>query len=501
MIKIFGQTDRSFLSNGDVVVQPIRAKVRKEDNGSFYLDLETGTEYSDYLVEGRIVVANTPQGDQAFRINNVSKTRSRIETKAYHVFYDSEDYLIRSAYVSGQTGSGALYVLNNATDSTSPFSVSSDVTHIDSQEFELISLHDAIMAVVEKWGGHLVRDNWNISLQSQIGQDNGVTVRYRKNLKEITSEENWDDVVTKLLPVGNEGLQLPEVYVYAPISYALPYTKTVSFTQDVPEDPYKDEYGDLDEEAYRQACIADLRSQAYQYVNENCRPKVNYTLRANLDRITDIGDTVEVIDERLGLDLLTNVVAYEYDCILKKYTEIEFGNFHRTLSGLLTSIGASTDKKIIEAAAVFNSQIQSATSALSKSVITRTLGADITNLTQDTYLAVNLNQSTTYGDKLSTTSGGGIRIGAGVSKIMVSGKVSYDNVQTDGVRRAAIAKNSNSDILASSAAQLVNGQEANISLNTILVDVSEGDVIYLMYNSPDSDDVIMRGTSMTVETV
>ena len=95
MIKLFGQTDKSFLSNGDIVLHPFRAKVHKEDNGDFYLDLETGLEYVDSLVEGNIIVANTPQGDQAFRITNPVKTKSKISVKAYHVFYDSKNYLMR----------------------------------------------------------------------------------------------------------------------------------------------------------------------------------------------------------------------------------------------------------------------------------------------------------------------------------------------------------------------------------------------------------------------
>ena len=46
---------------------------------------------------------------------------------------------------------------------------------------------------------------------SSIGQDNGVTVRYAKNLKTITCETNWDNVVTKLLPVGKDGFLLNSI--------------------------------------------------------------------------------------------------------------------------------------------------------------------------------------------------------------------------------------------------------------------------------------------------
>lgn len=37
MIKLFNTTDKIFSSNGDKTILPLRAKVHKEDNGSFYL--------------------------------------------------------------------------------------------------------------------------------------------------------------------------------------------------------------------------------------------------------------------------------------------------------------------------------------------------------------------------------------------------------------------------------------------------------------------------------
>lgn len=74
MIKLFNSTDTLFLSNGDKVITPIRAKVHKKDNGSFYLSLETNLDYINDLIEGNVTVANTPQGDQAFRIRNIYTT-------------------------------------------------------------------------------------------------------------------------------------------------------------------------------------------------------------------------------------------------------------------------------------------------------------------------------------------------------------------------------------------------------------------------------------------
>lgn len=348
MIKIFGQGDKNFISNGDIIIKPLKAKVKKADNGDYYLNLETGLEYVDYLAKGNIVVANTPQGDQPFRISNPQKTKSKITTRAYHAFYDSKNYLIADSYVVDKNCNDALDHLNSATDNPSPFVTLSDITTIASYRCVRKSLYEAIQTVLERWGGHLVRDGFNIEIRSAIGKDNGVTVRYKKNLKDITCEENWDNVVTKLLPVGKDGILLnalddtADLYVYSEMQYAIPYTKTVSFSQDdILEEYYQDSEGNVDTEAYQQALVDDLRLQAQNYVDKNSVPQVNYTLKANLEKITDIGDTVEVIDDRLGINLLTNVISYEYDCILDKYTEVEFGNFQQTLSGIIGNISVS----------------------------------------------------------------------------------------------------------------------------------------------------------------
>ena len=369
MIRVFGQTDTSFLSNGDCVLSPLKAKVHKQDNGDYYLDLETGLEYVDYFVEGNIVVANTPTGDQAFRIGNVTKTKSKIVSRCYHVFYDSENYLIADSYVVDKNCNDALDHLNSATEPQSEFTTISDVATVDSFRCVRQSLYEAIQTVLERWGGHLVRDNFNRGIRATIGQDNGIVVQYKKNLKDITCQENWDGVVTKLLPVGKDGLLLnaidpdADIYVTSATQYDLPYTKTVSFTQD---DINKDDYES--EEAYTQALVSDLMMQALEYVEANSVPQVNYTLKANLEKVTDIGDVVEVIDDRLGVNMMTNVIGFEYDCIFGQYTEVEFGNFTNTLSDLVGNITASVDKNVAEqiqdATSQVNQQLQEATDTI-----------------------------------------------------------------------------------------------------------------------------------------
>lgn len=343
MIRLFGITDTTFASNGDMIIEPLEANVHKEDNGSFYLSLVCGLEYVDELTEGRIVVCPTPQGDQPFRIHNVTATRKKVTCQCRHVFYDSENFLIADSYVVDRDANDALDHLNDATEPTSPFTTVSNVGVQNSYRCVRKSLYEAVEEVIARWGGHLTRDGWEIGLYESIGADNGVTVEYAKNLRDITVRYDWSDVVTKLMPEGFDGLMLPEVYLVSETQYDVPYTKCVVFDQNVDREAYLDEDGVLDEDAYHEALVEDLRQQATLYLAENCVPRVNYTLAADLDRITDIGDTVQVNDQRLGISLLTNVISYDYNPILGKYIQVEFGNFQKSLTGLMTTIATNTE--------------------------------------------------------------------------------------------------------------------------------------------------------------
>ena len=344
MIKIFGKTDKTFTSNGDIVVVPAKAKVTKKDNGDYYLTLEAGLEYIDYFVEGNVVVANTPTGDQAFRMDNVVKGRRKVSSKCLHVFYDARNYLIPYVNISSLSCASALTALNGNTVPLSEFTTASDVSGAHDYECVRKSLYDAIKDVLDIYGGHLVRDNFYIGVKASIGTDNGIIVQYKKNLKDISVTENWNSVVTKLLPTGKDGIMLnavdpsASIYVESSTQYDLPYVKTVSFSQDINQEDYPTE------SAYQAALVADLQAQAQAYVDENCLPQINYSLKANLEKVTDIGDIIEVRDERLGVNITTSVIGFEYDCIAEKYIQVEFGNFAQTLSGFANTITQNTEK-------------------------------------------------------------------------------------------------------------------------------------------------------------
>lgn len=340
MLRVFAPSDTDFTSNGDVVIKATLAVVHKVDNGDFYLDLQCGLEYIEYIKPRNIIVANTPQGAQAFRIKTVETTRTKITAKAYHLFYDSENYLIADSYVVNKNCNDALDHLNAATDTVSPFTTLSDVTTINSFRCVRQSLYEAVQTVLERWGGHLVRDNYSLQIRDSIGADNGVTVQYRKNLKDISVTYDWSNVCTKLLPVGKDGFLID--YVYSEQQYDQPFTKTVSFEQEINQEDY------ADEDQYHTALRDDLRAQAEKYLEVSQYPAINYTLSANMDKITDIGDTVVVYDERLDVNITTHVLSFDYDCILERYNQVEFGTAQATLSDLMSTISSDINSSIVE---------------------------------------------------------------------------------------------------------------------------------------------------------
>lgn len=356
MIKVFNADEKLFTNNGEKILHPIKAIILKEDNGDYELELETRIEDKDYIVNDKIIVCDTPWGEQGFRVYNPQKKSNKITCTCKHLFYDTASYLIQDAYVVDKSCNDALDHLNKACDVITPFTTLSNIQDINSYRCVRKSFEEAISTVLERWGGHLVRDNFNISILREIGQDNGVTLRYGKNIQDITVKEDWSKVVTKLLPVGKDGLLLNETYIttsdlntgdeHYGLQYDKPYTKTVSFTQEIDEEEYKDEDGELDEEAYKNALLQDLRTQAIAYVQQNCIPKINYTLKANVEKITDVGDTIEVYDERLGINLMTSVISVKYDCIQGRYTEVNFGNFSSKLKNLMTETTSVAKQEI-----------------------------------------------------------------------------------------------------------------------------------------------------------
>lgn len=335
MISVYESNEKIFNHNGLKVLHPRKCDIFKEDNGDYYIELEDTIDNIDYYQANMIIKCPTPfpEGKQLFRIINPEIKNNYIYVKAKHVYFDASNYIILDNYIVDKNCNYALEHLNSNTDKLSPFTTTSNINTLSTYRCVRKSLEEAINIVIERWGGHLVRNNFNISIFDEIGVDRGVQIKYSKNLKELKVNENWDDVVTKLLPVGKDGLLLPEKYITLEEQlYDIPFTKVISFEQELERDDYSSD------EEYTNALTTDLRNKATVYLEDNKLPKVNYSLSANLDYITDVGDTVYLEHPKIKLALKINVISVKYDVIAQRFKNIEFGNFKNSLKSLIQNV-------------------------------------------------------------------------------------------------------------------------------------------------------------------
>ncbi len=334
MIKLFGKNDTVFnTSNGDMILDAFKANVTKGIwvSKEYYLDIEVPISFISNFVQDRIVVVPTMWGEQAFRIGNVTKKGDRLQSRAYHVSYDSLNYVLIDVYPRKKNGLGVLQWLLDRTDDENPFTCESDILNKHSARYVNKSLFEALIDIEKVWNGHLIADNYKLSLLDSIGKDNGASFRYGVNIQDIQSNEDWSNVCTKLYATGYDGAKIAPLI--ATTTYEKNYNKVVEFS------PSADV--DLSSTA---AIIEDLQAQAQAYIDVNQFPKINYSLKTYIDNVFDIGDKVLVNHEPLKIDIDAEVYSLTYNVLSKSFTAASFGNYKENVKGLFTSIQAQMEQ-------------------------------------------------------------------------------------------------------------------------------------------------------------
>ena len=264
--------------------------------------------------------------------------------KAWHLFYDTENYIIKDSYAMGKNCNDALAHFNDSTDVPTPFTTLSDVATICNTRAVRKTLYEVFELLVsaDRHGGHWYRDNWTIGIKERCGEDRGVVLAVGKNITEMQIAEDWDGVCTKILPYTTDSdvaILLDDTYVeWGEQLYDIPYTKVVKFDNELDKEAF------ATTEEYTAATKNWLMGKAENYLREYHLPKVNYKVSANIDNVSDVGDTIHVKHPKCKVNILTDVISVKYDAIRKKYTSIEFGNFKSELKNFSQTITAEANK-------------------------------------------------------------------------------------------------------------------------------------------------------------
>lgn len=368
MIKVYDSNEKLFATNGIKILHPLKSEVTKIDNGDYYAELKDKIENLEYYQKGMIIRIPTPWGVQGFRCDNPVIKNNKIDCKAWHLSYDSENYLIADSYAVDKNCNDALDHFNSNTDIVSPFKTISDITTILSTRAVRKSLFEVYEWLVsaDKYSGHWYRDNWTLGIKATIGEDRGVVIAYNKNLNDIKVSENWENVCTKILPYttdGDNSVTLDNTYIELEEKlYDIPYSKVVEFPNELNEEDYESH------EAFIETTKKWLESKANAYLEENKLPKVNYSVSSSIKNVSDVGDIIQVKHPKCNVNILTNVISVVYDAIAQKYIKIEFGNFKKEIKNLSQTITAEankhTDTVVKETQNLLHNELEQATATI-----------------------------------------------------------------------------------------------------------------------------------------
>ena len=300
------------------------------------------------------VVEERQLRDQPFRIYRIVPELDKITVYARHVFYDLLDNMIKSYKPSSSAmGASVVATISSSCLSKHDFTFYSDLnSRAEDVKFENCNPVDALLGeggVVEKYAGELTRDWWDVYVVKRVGQDSNVQIRQAKNLLGISYDVDLTDVVTRIMPTGEDSdgnvLYLPELFIDSPLIGNYTHPKWIHLAVSDAK-----EKTDGDDQKSRDQCYADMRKAARAQFEAGCdSPTV--TLNVNFINCADteeyreygflqniyLGDAVRVIAPRVGVWVSMRMTQYTYDCLTQKYKTMTLGTVADTVEGNVIS--------------------------------------------------------------------------------------------------------------------------------------------------------------------
>lgn len=321
----------------------IDATVIEARNGEYDLTFRipmNAKHFSDIHNGGIVrVKASEISGNQMFRIYKITKPINGIVTvECHHITYDLNKVAVKPFSATGAVNTVNGMIQN--TIGTYPFTFTTNLTNATSKftMTEPMSFRGALGgyqgSILDVFGGEYRFNNLAVELLSSRGSDNGVTIRYGKNLIDLNQEENIDNTYSAVVGYAtvDETTRVSDLQTATQMTY--PKVKIVDFSSDYETLPTK----------------AQLNTKVRQYIQNNDigKPNVNlevsfvalwqteeYKNIAPLERVS-LCDTVTVEFPRLGVSSKSKVVRTEWDVINERYISIELGdsrsNFAETIS-------------------------------------------------------------------------------------------------------------------------------------------------------------------------
>ena len=350
---LFAENSTTFTTNGiGRLTDALSCSVTEERNGQYELAMEypiSGQHYEDIGIRKIIVAKPSVGGDlQPFRIYKITKPiAGRVGIYAQHISYDLSKNVVMPFSVEASANACAETLAGLKTNAVEPcpFTLSTDVVRIASyNQTAPMSFRSRLGgsegSVLDQFHGEYEFDVYDITLHSKRGNDNGVVLRYGKNITDLVQEENITNTITGVVPYwtdmnNTETVVLPEKVVYS--QYADRYSTKLT----VPLD--------LSEQWDEAPTVESLRAAAQAYVSDhnlgvpdvsisvsfiNLRDTAEYADIADLETV-NLCDDVHVQFEPLGIDTTAEVVKCVWNVLAERYNEISVGSLKSSLTSTL----------------------------------------------------------------------------------------------------------------------------------------------------------------------
>lgn len=371
---LYGPKTTDFQNNGiGHLSDAVSCRVTEERNGLFELKMEypvEGERFPDLEMSAIIMAEPAPGKDcQPFSIYKITKPLDGIVTVyAEHVSYHLS-YIPVSPFSAASATSAMNGLKQNAAEEC-PFEVWTDMDAEGSFSVkEPASFRSRLGgnsgSILDVYGGELEFDNHTVKLWTNRGSDNGVTLRYGKNITDLKQEEYISNTITGIYPYwkGEEALvTLTEKIISADNAANFPYPRTIP----------------LDMTSYfeTQPAEDELRYAAQKYVKQNALgvPTVSlsvsfvalwqteeYKTIAPLERVS-LCDTVTVEYPKLGVSATAKVVRTVYDVLQGRYEKIDLGAIRSALEKTIVEQQKEISNKV--SGSILANAVQNATNLL-----------------------------------------------------------------------------------------------------------------------------------------
>ena len=356
--RLYEENEQSFTSNGICPLPDATVcHVSEVLNGAYelYMSYPFDGKRADELVKGRLIVAkpNDTGNPQPFRIYKITEQSQghKYLINAQHISYDLSGYPVAPFSATGVSPSLTGLVSNSMV--TNPFTVWTDIENTETTYTQNIPqsfracLGGTQGSILQRFRGEFEWDKFTVKFHAHRGSDNGVTIRYGKNLEQFSNIRSNEQSYTGCLAywTNTDGdFVSGTIQNIDDVDSAIERIFMLDASTDFQEQPTSEE---LDE-----------RANEYIEANELGLPfRDNLTVSfvalwqteeykniAALERVS-LGDTVHVIYRSFNVGM--EVIEYIYDVLAERYTEIKLGAKKASFASTIRQIATDSQQDVV----------------------------------------------------------------------------------------------------------------------------------------------------------